>query len=122
MKIKDLFLGAGISLLLSSIALPAVSETTITSIKVGGKDVKVLNMPIFIVPDRFGTPIMKPTKESSDRRYKLLEILPKPITQEVVQEKPPKPKRLYRMVRVRDRKTRKSIQVAVEVISQIPKR
>lgn len=119
MKLKDLFLGAGISLFLSSVALPAVSQTTI---KVGGKDVQVLDMPILIVPDRFGMPMMKLTEKTPDRRYKLLEVLPMPMTQELAVSPPPKAKNLYRIVRVLDRKTRKQMQAAVEVRSQMSTR
>lgn len=119
MKIKDLFLGAGISLILSSAALPALSQTTL---KVGGKDLKILDMPIMLVPDRFGMPMMQLTPRTPDRRYKLLEVLPMPMTQELAVEKPPKAKRLYRVVRVLDRTTRREMQAAVEVRSQMSKR
>lgn len=119
MKIKDLFLGAGISLILSSVALPAFAQNTI---KVGGKDLKILDMPITLVPDRFGWPMMQLTPRTPDRRYKLLEVLPMPMTQELSVDKAPKPKRLYRVVRVLDRSTRREMQAAVEVRSQMGKR
>ena len=111
MKIKNLLLGAGMTLLATSLAIPGLAA----SIKVGSEDVEIVEvMPVTILRNQFGVPVTTFTRRSPDGRYRLRQVLPA-LTQEGRATAPRTGRPLYRLVEVIDKKDKKLRVVAVPI-------
>lgn len=111
MKIKNLLLGAGVTLLLTSLAIPGLAKT----IQVGKVKFDIIEvMPVTITRNQFGIPVTSYTTKSPDGRYRLREVLPT-LTQEGTATAPRTARPLYRLIEVVDKSDRKVKTVAVPI-------
>jgi hypothetical protein len=117
MNLKNMLLGAGAAIVLSSLSAPAFAQSVV---RVGESEYPVLEeLPVMIYRNELGLPVISYTEKSEDKRYRLVEVLPA-LTQELPEGRTTEVKTLYRLAEVYDKEERMLMTVALPIVFDPP--